>query len=196
MSVLPRLSLGRRAYEARNRVALRCGRRGHGRRQALARGLQDGCQRVEQCTHRLPGGGLEAMTIRSMNSYNTCSAQTWMQQTVAPCLLALLTAACGSAYEPRKDEIECALPDGSSFILRSTYLGLKPVHRHPTNIWVGGARSVNRSGFETYYRPAKDGRDLHAAGGHSWGLILSKYNDLNYMTRLCALHGMINGVPY
>ncbi|MBC9070756.1 hypothetical protein IAI53_02155 [Thauera sp. CAU 1555] len=134
------------------------------------------------------------MMIGPITKYRT--APVWMQRTVAPYLLALLTAACGSAYEPRKDEIECALPDGSSFILRSTYLGLKPVHRHPTNIWVGGARSVNRSGFETYYRPAKDGRDLHAAGGHSWGLILSKYNDLNYMTRLCALHGMINGVPY
>ncbi len=94
------------------------------------------------------------MTIRQMETYlNPARAR----RAVTPLLLALLTAACGSAYEPRKDEIECALPDGSSFILRSTYLGLKPVHKHPTNIWVGGARSVNRSGFGTYYRPAKGG---------------------------------------
>ena len=118
------------------------------------------------------------------------------RRAVTPLLLALLTAACGSAYEPRKDEIECALPDGSSFILRSTYLGLKPVHKHPTNIWVGGARSVNRSGFGTYYRPAKGGREVHAAGGQSWNHFLSNYNNLEFMAQRCAMNGMVNDVPY
>lgn len=131
-----------------------------------------------------------------MKTNRTRAAQTWMQQTVVPCLLALLTAACGSAYEPRQDEIECALPDGSRFILRSTYLGLKPVYKHPTNIWIGGARSVSRSGFGTYYRPAEKRAEIRAAGAHSYDSILWKQNDLDYMSRLCALHGMINEVPY
>ena len=136
------------------------------------------------------------MTIRPMKTYYTCTVKNWVPRTLAPCLLALLTAACGSAYESRKDEIECALPDGSSFILRSTYLGLKPVHKHPTNIWVGGARSVNRSGFATYFRPAKGRTEIHAAGGLSWSEVLSKYNNIDVIAQFCSAYGMINGVPY
>lgn len=76
------------------------------------------------------------MTIRPMR---TPRDPARVQRTVAPCLLALLTAARGPAYEPRKDEIEYVLPDGSSFILRSTYLWLKPVHKHPPTF---GTRSL------------------------------------------------------
>ncbi|MBC9070750.1 hypothetical protein IAI53_02125 [Thauera sp. CAU 1555] len=131
-----------------------------------------------------------------MKTYYTCTVKNWVPRTLAPYLLALLTAACGSAYEPRKDEIECALPDGSSFILRSTYLGLKPVHRHPTNIWIGGSREVNRSLFETYYRPPNGDQEFHAAGGKDWGLFVRERNNPDFMAWQCASNGLINGVPY
>jgi len=106
--------------------------------------------------------------------------------------VALLLSATLSACSIRKhDEIECGLPDGSSFILRSSY-DWYPLARFVPH----AAERLNSTGFSTYYRPARGGAEIHAAGGLSRSEIMPKYNDLDYLARLCALHGMINGVPY
>ncbi|MBC9070753.1 hypothetical protein IAI53_02140 [Thauera sp. CAU 1555] len=115
-----------------------------------------------------------------------------MSRLLAPLTVALLLSATLSACSIRThDEIECGLPDGSSFILRNSY------DWYPLAKFVPHASErLNSTGFSTYYRPRNSGREIHAAGAHSASLILPKYNDLDYIARLCALHGMINGVPY
>jgi hypothetical protein len=106
--------------------------------------------------------------------------------------VALLLSATLSACSIRKhDEIECGLPDGSSFILRSSY-DWYPLARFVPH----AAERLNSTGFSTYYRPARGGAEIHAAGGLSRGEIIPKYNDIKFIAQLCSAYGTINGVPY
>lgn len=114
-----------------------------------------------------------------------------MSRHLAPLTVALLLSATLSACSIRThDEIECGLPDDSSFILRSSY-DWYPLARFVPH----AAERLNSTGFSTYFRPER-GADIHAAGGLSRGEILPNYDDIEFISRLCNAYGVINGIPY
>lgn len=100
----------------------------------------------------------------------------------------LLCAVLAACTIRKQDEIECGLPDGSSFILRAKY-DWDPFARFIPH----AAERLNRTGLNAYYR-AKGGKsEIGPIGG---GRYPSNYNDIKIAQQLCSPFGLINGVPY
>jgi hypothetical protein len=97
-------------------------------------------------------------------------------------LVVLLSSASASAIT-REDVLECGLPDGSKFVLRSKYERMLlplPVGRH-------GSRDSNRRGWIASYQD-KAGKEMPVPG-------MVQYGGEATLSTACSYFGMKNGAP-
>lgn len=95
---------------------------------------------------------------------------------------ALLAGPCVAGAVPRTDVLECALPDGSSFVLRSSY------DWSPIPLPMGhSSRVSNRSGWNVFYRD-RSGKEAQVPASVD-------YRGDAKLSETCAHVGMKDGVP-
>ncbi|MBC9070752.1 hypothetical protein IAI53_02135 [Thauera sp. CAU 1555] len=100
----------------------------------------------------------------------------------------LLSATLSSCSIRTHDEIECGLPEGSSFILRSSY-DWYPLARFVPHT----AERLNESGILSYYK-VKSSRIEIGPTSAVYGI--RDYDNPQLARQRCAMYGLINKAPY
>lgn len=101
-------------------------------------------------------------------------------------LLCTTLAACTIR---KQDEIECGLPNGSSFILRAKY-DWDPFARFIPH----AAERLNSTGFGVSYKERNKPNEInYSLGSHQYD---SKYRNIDIAKKYCSTYGLINNAPY